>query len=110
MAENRYVGKYPVIGIRPIIDARRGRDLGWASQLLEALGEKPLYNTPGGMKGDLGAPPGVAPVSSLSSKLGESEVSAVSKVIAVASGSPSDLRSLDAWEKYIKSLNHTEGP
>ena len=24
MAENRYVGKYPVIGIRPIIDARQG--------------------------------------------------------------------------------------
>ena len=24
MAENRYAGKYPVIGIRPIIDARRG--------------------------------------------------------------------------------------
>jgi len=24
MAENRYVGKYPVIGIRPIIDGRRG--------------------------------------------------------------------------------------
>ena len=24
MAENRYVGEYPVIGIRPIIDARRG--------------------------------------------------------------------------------------
>ena len=24
MAENRYVGSYPVIGIRPIIDGRRG--------------------------------------------------------------------------------------
>lgn len=24
MAENRYLGEYPVIGIRPIIDARRG--------------------------------------------------------------------------------------
>lgn len=24
MAENRYIGKYPVIGIRPVIDARRG--------------------------------------------------------------------------------------
>ena len=24
MAENRYVGGYPVIGIRPIIDGRRG--------------------------------------------------------------------------------------
>ena len=24
MAENRYIGEYPVIGIRPIIDARRG--------------------------------------------------------------------------------------
>ena len=24
MATNRYVGEYPVIGIRPVIDARRG--------------------------------------------------------------------------------------
>ena len=24
MAKNRYVGSYPVIGIRPIIDGRRG--------------------------------------------------------------------------------------
>ena len=24
MAENRYIGEYPVIGIRPIIDGRRG--------------------------------------------------------------------------------------
>ena len=24
MAENRYIGKYPVIGIRPVIDGRRG--------------------------------------------------------------------------------------
>ena len=24
MAENRYIGDYPVIGIRPIIDGRRG--------------------------------------------------------------------------------------
>ena len=24
MAENRFIGEYPVIGIRPIIDARRG--------------------------------------------------------------------------------------
>ena len=24
MAENRYVGEYPVIGIRPVIDGRRG--------------------------------------------------------------------------------------
>ena len=24
MAENRYIGEYPVIGIRPVIDGRRG--------------------------------------------------------------------------------------
>ena len=24
MAKNRYIGEYPVIGIRPIIDGRRG--------------------------------------------------------------------------------------
>ena len=24
MAENRYIGSYPVVGIRPVIDARKG--------------------------------------------------------------------------------------
>ena len=24
MAKNRYIGEYPVIGIRPVIDGRRG--------------------------------------------------------------------------------------
>ena len=87
-----------------IIAARRGRDLGWASQMLEAFGEKPLYNTPGGMKGTLGAPPGVESVNNLTGRLGSSSVSAVSKVIP-ASTLPAYLRSLDAWAQYIDSLN-----
>lgn len=28
MAENRYIGEYPVIGIRPIIDGRPGTSQG----------------------------------------------------------------------------------
>ena len=88
-----------------IIAARRGRDLGWASQMLEAFGEKPLYNTPGGMKGTLGAPPGAEPVSSLTGRLGTSAVAAVSKVISTASNLPAYLRSLEAWATYIDSLN-----
>ena len=87
-----------------IIAARRGRDLGWASQMLEAFGEKPLYNTPGGMKGSLGDPPGAEPVSLLTGRLGTSSVVAASKVVATAA-SPSYLRSLEAWAAYIDSLN-----
>lgn len=32
--------------------SRRGRDIGWATQLLSALGSAPTYNSPNGTKGD----------------------------------------------------------
>ena len=89
-----------------IVDSRRGRDLQWASQLLESFDEKPLYNTPGGMKGSLGDPPGVASVSKLTNKLSTSTVSAISKVVSVSSVNlPWYLRSLAEWEKYIADLD-----
>ena len=88
-----------------IIAARRGRDLGWATDLIQQLGSKPLYNTPGGVKGELGTPPGVQPVSSLTGRLGSSAAVAASKVIATASNLPAYLQSLDSWKIYIDSLN-----
>ena len=88
-----------------IIAARRGRDLGWATQLIEALGGKPLYNTPGGVKGSLGAPSGAEAVSNLTGRLSESSVTSVSKVVPVSSTLPAYLQSLEAWAIYIDSLN-----
>ena len=39
MAKNRYIGEYPVIGIRPIIDGRRGpMPLSWSLLLLPLFG------------------------------------------------------------------------
>ena len=87
-----------------IINARRGRDLGWATQMLEKFGEKPLYDTPDGIKGSLGAPGSSSEVS-LTSKLGQSSVSAASKVISASkSNLPAFLQSMDAWKKYVADL------
>jgi len=96
--------------------SRRGRDLGWATQLLSALGSKPTYNTPNGHKGDgitadeywdslieNGAALGPRPYSaldtpdeediisgSLTGRLGNSSAVAVSKIIATAEENPED--------------------
>ena len=42
-----------------IIPSRQGRDLGWATSIIHDLGDMPLYDTPNGYKGSLGAPLGL---------------------------------------------------
>ncbi len=88
-------------------DARRGRDLSWATYILRALGEKPYYNTPGGMMGELGAPGASV---SLTSRLSVSRTFAVSKVTSVNSILPAQLQSMDAWREYIASLDIPNDP
>ena len=67
-----------------ISDLRQGRDLGWGVSLLSIFGEIPLYNTPSGVKGSLGAP-GYSNTSSLTEKFGTgSVVTAVSRVMPCA--------------------------
>ena len=82
--------------------SRRGRDLGWAVRLIDKLGSKPYYDTPNGYKGELGAPGGSE--TSLTSPLGMSGVTAVSKVIP-ASTRPEYLQSTAAFQEYLESLD-----
>ena len=87
-----------------IKDSRRGRDLNWATTLLKSLKAKPLYDTPNGMKGTLGAPGAVQ--SGLPERLGGGYVTAVSKVvISSTSGLPDYLRDTEKWVEYIEKLN-----
>ncbi len=91
---------------KDITTARLGRDLGWATQMISTFGGKPLYDTPNGVKGTLGAPGQNAAVSHLTGRLSASQVTAVSKVVAISKASlPAYLKSLDAWDAYIKELN-----
>ena len=94
---------------KDIIDARRGRDLGWATQLIKALGGKPKWTTPGGVEGELGAP-GASAASALTGRLAGSSVIAVSRVVSANSYLPEHLRSLDLWESYIAGLNICADP
>ena len=80
---------------------RQGRDLGWGTSLLEIFGQIPLYDTPGGVKGSLGAPG--AATSYLTDGIGESTVSAVSRVIAVATVADR-FSSEEKFEEYFNSF------
>lgn len=97
-----------------IIAARRGRDLGWAQSLISECGGKPYWNTPGNVKGELGAPGANAtlPVAKLTGKLTSSAAVAVSMIMPVSSDTylPEYLRSLDAWKLYIDELNILNDP
>ncbi len=81
---------------------RQSRDVGWATNnILVRFGYKPYWNAPNGTEGLYGEP-GVSRTSSLRSK---SVVEAVSSVTATAANLdkwPSRLRSLEAWENYLK--------
>ena len=70
--------------------SRRGRDLQWSTGIIEKLGAKPLYDTPNGKLGALGAPATAKRV-----KVGDSKNAA----------SPEHLRSLSAFKDYLNSLN-----
>ena len=89
-----------------IINSRRSRDLSHCVSILSALGRKPKYKTITGVGGD------VDPVSYLSSGLGGSAVSAVSRVVAAADSGliPDHLQSTTAFRNYINKLfdeNHS---
>ncbi|MBO5316167.1 MAG: hypothetical protein J6B48_07055 [Clostridia bacterium] len=103
-AENGYF-YHPQWG-KDITTARLGRDLGWATSMIATFGGTPLYDTPNGVKGSLGAPGQNAPTAHLTSKLSVSQVTAVSKIVAASTASlPSYLKSIDAWDTYLRELN-----
>jgi len=85
-----------------ISTSRRGRDLGWATELILTLGGQPLYDTPNGIDGSLGAP-GAASVS-LTGGLSLSRVQAVSRVIGTST-TPSYLKSPEAFRRFLDSLD-----
>jgi hypothetical protein len=86
---------------------RRGRDLSNGVNILSKFGKLPTYDTPSGVKGD-GILADGTPVfsSSLLNKLGESSVSAVSKVLFVNSDAnvTPHLRDKASFEAYLKNL------
>ncbi len=82
-------------------DMRLNRDLSWATTLLNAAGMRPYYTTPTGITG-MGAPSDTA--NELTPNLGESSVSAVSKVVAVASY-PAILESVDTFKAFLATLD-----
>lgn len=79
-------------------DNRRGRDLTWAENTLAIFGAKPLYNTPNGTKGTLGAP-GQNSEAALTSSFRTSVTMLVSKV------TPAAAEYLSSEEKFLEYLN-----
>ena len=84
-----------------VSSSRRGRDVGWASTIIKALGLTPKYDTPSGsMKGENPIVP--SSVSGLTDRLGSSHVSAVSAVVPTAAG---ELASEAAFKTYLDNAN-----
>ncbi|MBQ8583321.1 MAG: hypothetical protein IJ488_01760 [Clostridia bacterium] len=92
-----------------IINARRGRDCNWATQMLTRLGEKPLYDAADGTKGysrlNGSADAGVEAVSLRGRVSGKgAEYAAAILVSSSGKNLPEYLRSLSAWKKYLEDL------
>lgn len=79
---------------RWITSNRRGRDLGWATRILRALGQKPYYDTPNGVAGLESERP-------LTNRLTTPTVSAVSKVVPTVAR---EFSSEENFRKYLDGL------
>lgn len=94
-----------------ISTTRRGRDLDWAELLLNSLGASPLYDTPRGMKGSLGAPGshqtagGEIEAVAYKARLGASVSQAVAIAVSSSSSLPDYLKSLEKFEDYLDTLD-----
>ena len=89
---------------------RRGRDLSCAVDILKRFGASPTYDTPSGIKGDgvLSDGTPVSHVSVLTTPIVADKILAVSKVIAINANDsevPSHLRTKEAFEEYLASLD-----
>ena len=76
---------------KDITISRQGRDLSWATSILNSFGDMPLYDTKNGCKGSLGAPSGVTAANE-----GEAE--------ANATWTP-QFRTLDAFREYLTTFD-----
>ena len=70
--------------------SRRGRDLQWSTGIIEKLDAKPLYDTPNGKSGSIGAPASAKVI-----REGESKNAT----------SPEHLSSLSAFKEYLDALD-----
>lgn len=82
-----------------INSSRRGRDRGWAIRLIQALGEKPIFDSPNGVSGYYRI--GANPAASLDMQLGASTAVAVSKIIPTVA---SEFSSEENFRKWLDSL------
>ncbi len=89
-------------------DNRRGRDLTWAENTLGIFGANPLYDTPNGVKGTLGAP-GSNSGAALTASLATPVSALVSKVSKVTPAAADYLESDAAFLKYLNSFDWASG-
>lgn len=76
---------------KEISTSRRGRDLDWAKMTFDRFGDAPLYDTPNGLKGTLGAP----------------GVKNTASPVASVQTLPKELQSPENYKEYLES--YTEG-
>ena len=83
--------------------SRRGRDLSWSTSVISSFGGQPLYDTPSGVKGTLGAPG--KKDAALESPLSESSAAVAVSKLVLAAVWPSHLSSVAAFETYLDGFD-----
>lgn len=96
---------HPQWDVNTVGGSRRGRDLGWARNIFEELGEKPRYDTPDGrLKGENASEGNEA----VSLRLSAGRAFAVSKAVLVAASDnylPAYLKTVEMFKKHVFDLN-----
>ena len=84
-----------------IPDSRRSRDYNWCLNILKTYGVKTKYATLGDIETD------TEPVSSanLRKRLGTSEATLVSRIVAVETRVPEQLKDIESFKAYLESLD-----
>ena len=82
---------------KSISSTRLGRDLGWATRIIGAFGEKPLWDTPNGVDGEQDIPDSKV---FMTSSLRACSVLPVSKVMLVAA--PAYLKDLELFKEHLE--------
>ena len=86
----------------PAVAESRSRDVNWAVQILEAFGEKPLYNTSTGVQGSLGAPG--ASATAFTGKLSAGTAVVAASSVVAANAYTSIYESEEAFTAYFYTL------
>ena len=83
---------------KSISSTRLGRDLGWATRIISAFGEKPIWDTPNGVGGEQGKPGSEV---AMTSSLRAGSALPVSRIVLTAA--PAYLKDVELFKEHLEN-------